>query len=163
MTEPLARELDLARLPERDKFLESIGFDSYADYLQSDLWHWIRGQLASVDLNQMCCCCGSTFGLVWHHRTYAPSVLVGNFARSVAEPVMHHKILFPIVRMCNTCHSILHTCGPGNWSWDDSLTYLIKENEQLVQIMVPKAVLERFLSYRAMLMTDSPSDDVPQF
>ena len=162
MTEPLARELDLARLPERDKFLDSIGFDSYADYLQSDLWHWIRGQLAAVDLNQMCCCCGSTFGLVWHHRTYAPSVLVGNFSRCTLESVMRHGILFPIVRMCNTCHSILHTCGPANWSWDDSLRSLIDRNEALVQLMVPNAVLDRFLTYRATLMTDTCTDDIPQ-
>lgn len=79
----------------RDSNLRLIGFETYADYLQSSVWDCLRSTLIQDDRYQSCLVCGSRSGLQWHHRTYEFPVLVGNFRSADAEP---------IVRLCTECH-----------------------------------------------------------
>lgn len=84
---------------ERDRTLQSIGFMSYADYLQSDLWDWLKTTLREDPTSKQCWCCKSPTGLVWHHRNYGIAVLIGNFSNS--PPV--------IIRLCSECHKAIHS------------------------------------------------------
>lgn len=84
---------------ERDKCLKLLGFESYSDYLSSDLWQFVRGSLKE---SRECCVCKSTTGLAWHHRSYEANVLVGNFSGDL------------IVRLCNDCHKAIHQ-RDGHW------------------------------------------------
>ena len=80
---------------ERDELLRQMGLSSYADYLKSDLWSWIRSQLKPAD----CIACGTSTGLSWHHCDYSLPILVGNYSRN------------EIVRVCNDCHRAIHSEG----------------------------------------------------
>jgi len=82
----------------RDLFCGQLGFATYQDYLVSDLWRHVTGNLFQCDEHKRCIVCASKTGLAWHHRTYAMPVLVGNFA----------SCSNPIVRMCNDCHKAIH-------------------------------------------------------
>lgn len=94
-----------AMLLERDEFLRECGFDSYSDYLTSDLWAWIISNLGEIDRFKTCCACKSTTGLVWHHNDYSPSVLVGNFSSESNE----------VVRLCRPCHRAVHYNSKGEF------------------------------------------------
>jgi hypothetical protein len=83
---------------QRDDVIRSIGFESYADYLQSALWEWVKTTLLDDPSSNRCLCCGSRTGLVWHHRDYRIELLVGNFSNW--PPI--------IVRLCNDCHRAIH-------------------------------------------------------
>lgn len=85
---------------ERDEALKIIGFDSYADYLASSLWEWIKSNLVNDASANECYCCKSRTGLAWHHRNYSMRVLVGNFSNS--PPV--------VIRLCSECHEAIHHC-----------------------------------------------------
>lgn len=88
---------------DRDSNLRLIGFESYEEYLSSDLWAFIRSRvLASIE--DRCECCHSTIGLCLHHRSYSMPVLVGNFSN-----VHRH-----IVRLCVECHRAVHS-EDGKW------------------------------------------------
>ena len=82
----------------RDESLRILKFDDYAEYLQSDLWAWIRSQLENDTSSTHCLCCRPTTGLVWHHQNYDIDVLVGNFTSNPP----------PIVRLCRPCHQAVH-------------------------------------------------------
>lgn len=79
----------------RDVNLRLMGFQSYADYLQSAVWEWVRSQLLQDERFASCLVCGSCSGLQWHHRTYSFPVLIGNFSSVDAGP---------IIRLCSECH-----------------------------------------------------------
>ena len=84
---------------DRDIALRALGFSDYSEYLQSDLWAWIRSQLMKHPSSSACVICGSGTGLVWHHLLYDISVLVGNFSSGI----------FPVVvRVCSACHKGIH-------------------------------------------------------
>ena len=59
----------------RDKALKNLGFASYRDYLNSDLWHSIRESVLQRD-NHLCVPCGKKATQV-HHMRYTHSVLKG--------------------------------------------------------------------------------------
>lgn len=85
---------------ERDANLRLMGFESYEEYLESDLWNWIRSRIL-ISVADKCECCLTTTGLSLHHRNYSLPVLCGNFSN------VHHKI----VRVCSECHRAIHTDG----------------------------------------------------
>lgn len=87
---------------ERDKNIKTLGFACYADYLQSDLWDWIKTCLKNGSV-AACECCKSTSGLAWHHREYSIPVLIGNFSNTGGDR--------PIVRVCAECHAAIHRSG----------------------------------------------------
>lgn len=87
---------------ERDESLRVLGFDAYEHYLTSDLWKHVKSNLK---YQRRCEICGSESGLAWHHREYSVPVLVGNFPTNSTSP---------IVRVCNSCHKIIHS-HDGNW------------------------------------------------
>lgn len=88
---------------QRDKHLAMMGFGSYADYLNSDLWFWIRKRflnshekrnLDSRVARQRCCwCCGSGFNLQIHHAEYSLQTLAGNLQSRDS-----------LVILCRCCH-----------------------------------------------------------
>ncbi len=86
---------------KRDEALRLLGFESYADYLQSDLWDWIRSNLKNEPASNECYCCRSKTGLSWHHKCYSLRVLVGNFSNCPAV----------VVRLCRECHYAIHREG----------------------------------------------------
>lgn len=107
---------------ERDAILKLIGFESYEQYLASDLWHWIRcSVLRSID--DKCECCLTTSGLCLHHRDYSLPVLCGNFSN------VHRKI----VRVCNECHLAIHSDGK---QWFD-----MQITDERFQVLVGRAPL----------------------
>jgi hypothetical protein len=105
---------------DRDVLLKACGFQAYTEYLESSLWDWIRSQLLLLPNSDKCICCKSTTGLVWHHRTYSPEVMVGNFT-SVDQP---------IVRLCNGCHKAIHFNGKLKQYLDD----LFEVDKRLLQL-----------------------------
>jgi len=98
----------------RDKILQEMGFLCYADYLQSDLWMWIR---STLDDPRECVCCGSRTGLCWHHREYTLPIMVGNFCECPAKFSKVTPLSGPIVRVCGECHRAIHF-GPDWHSMD---------------------------------------------
>lgn len=84
---------------DRDIALRALGFTDYSEYLQSDLWAWIRSQLMKDASSSSCVICGSGTGLVWHHLVYEIPVLVGNFSSGTFSSV---------VRICSACHRGVH-------------------------------------------------------
>lgn len=93
----------MSEFKARDEYLKLFKFSSYEEYLASDLWAWIRERLMASAGAAKCRCCKSTTGLVWHHTSYEPHVLVGNF--SVSEEA--------VVRVCSRCHSLIHFDSSG--------------------------------------------------
>jgi hypothetical protein len=139
-------------LTARDAFLESIGFDSYEIYLQSDLWNWIRSNLLLGEFSHLCCCCGTGVGLVWHHRSYSPAVMVGNFSNSPFGSIFEQQLMFPIVRICLPCHSCIHLRRPPEW--DQTLKQRLNDHERWIEDYVSPKILDRFFAYRATLVED---------
>lgn len=73
----------------RNQILASLGFPSYKDYLQSELWSRIRGQILDRD-NRTCDACKRPASHV-HHRKYTLENLSG-------------KSLGWMVSLCPRCH-----------------------------------------------------------
>lgn len=97
-------EIGAGLFGNRDKNVELLGFASYADYLQSDLWAWIRSQLMQQDNAKCCNACQSTLALGWHHTFYDLPTLAGNNPNKNT-----------ILRLCNDCHRVVHIRGDGVW------------------------------------------------
>lgn len=84
------RDSDLkACYTERNQILKSLGFVSYAEYLQSDLWSKIRARVLSAAGHRCHGCKGHANEV--HHRSYCLEVLVG-------------RNLAPLVAICRKCH-----------------------------------------------------------
>jgi hypothetical protein len=92
---------------ERDSVLRILGFDSYADYLKSDLWAWIREALMKLPEAKCCHCCKATTGLTWHHESYDIKLLIGNFA--------NRRQYKSILRLCSECHRVGHFLQDGTF------------------------------------------------
>lgn len=75
---------------QRDKYLKEIGFDSYKDYLKSDLWKKIREDVFKNKPNR-CHFCHATEGLQVHHRQYYRDILLGQNIK-------------PLEILCGKCH-----------------------------------------------------------
>lgn len=73
----------------RNRELRKLGFNSYAEYLASELWSNIRAKVLR-DKGRKCFCCGARADTV-HHQTYHVSVLNGKDRR-------------PLQPVCDGCH-----------------------------------------------------------
>lgn len=73
---------------KRARILEGLGFDSYADYLASDLWKSIRGRVLAR--SRQCRVCRRRASHV-HHERYTRAVLLG-------------ETLQFLVPLCGRCH-----------------------------------------------------------
>lgn len=76
---------------KRDKTLKNLGYDSYADYLRSGLWHGIRERLMGGGKAKMCQVCDQNFATEVHHLSYKAAVLLG-------------KNLSLLCLVCEHCH-----------------------------------------------------------
>lgn len=83
----------------RNEILLSIGFDSYAEYLKSDLWRVIR-RLAFVTLGKQCFHCGNSAEMI-HHGEYSHAVLLG-------------RSLHGLIPVCEKCHHDAEFSKSGN-------------------------------------------------
>lgn len=95
---------------ERDKLLATMGYPTYADYLKSGLWEWIKSQLAGLDWRK-CTWCNSKAGLVWHHTRYDLPTLCGNISFPDHNTRTERDELGkwpPFVRLCSDCHTRAH-------------------------------------------------------
>ncbi len=84
---------------QRNNNLKSLGYESYAAYLESDLWKSIRKRVLKRD-RHICFGCGKTACQV-HHRNYEIDVLQG-------------KSLGPLVSICHGCHESIELDRFGN-------------------------------------------------
>ncbi len=100
-------KLTNSEFQERDAVLKLFGFASYADYLKSDLWAWIREALMKLPESRFCRCCKTTTGLTWHHESYSLPVLIGNFS--------NRELFGSVVRLCNECHRAGHFFVDGEF------------------------------------------------
>jgi len=75
----------------RNETLLRLGFSSYDEYLQSDLWRRIRKKAMRAN-DRQCVLCGATATEV-HHTDYSEETLLGK----------NPDALLPL---CNTCHAI---------------------------------------------------------
>lgn len=78
----------------RNAILKSIGFDSYADYLNSDLWISLRERVYR-EKGRVCFLCGRSATQV-HHVGYGRKTLLGKKTGAL-KPVCggcHHAIEF---------------------------------------------------------------------
>ena len=80
----------------RERVLSAIGFASYEDYLQSDLWASIRLKVFQLK-GRKCCVCRDVATQV-HHKCYDAATLTGHSIKS----------LLPI---CKSCHDKAHEQG----------------------------------------------------
>lgn len=78
-----------SRYFHRNRVLNELGFDSYTDYLRSDLWKSIRSRVLAR-FRGKCQSCGATATEV-HHKHYSKSVLLGEH-------------IIGLTAICRACH-----------------------------------------------------------
>lgn len=78
---------------KRDRLLLELGYNSYGDYLSSDIWKRIR--IKFLAKNKVCYGCSSTSECV-HHRMYTEGNLLGETESGLVPlcQYCHHKIEF---------------------------------------------------------------------
>lgn len=81
---------------KRNQFLTRLGFNSYADYLSSELWASIRSRVYQTK-GRGCYCCPNPANQI-HHHAYDLATLRGTVLRS----------LFPV---CSKCHQKMEFFG----------------------------------------------------
>jgi ribosomal protein S14 len=74
---------------KRNRRLEKLGYESYEEYLQSNLWNSIRSRVMTRD-QQKCRICGGRASNV-HHWGYR-------------EPTLLGKCLLELWALCRKCH-----------------------------------------------------------
>ncbi len=84
---------------QRNHDLRTLGFATYADYLQSETWKAIRLRVLKRDLFRCYGCYGRACQV--HHRSYSANVLAG---RDTA----------PLVAICYPCHQSIELDRKGN-------------------------------------------------
>lgn len=82
---------------KRDRVLKLLGYSSYTEYLESELWAKIRAKVLNSN-NGKCRLCRDPATVV-HHRNYKPITMKG---------VGWKKSLIPL---CNKCHYRLEFDG----------------------------------------------------
>jgi hypothetical protein len=76
----------------RNALLVELGFQSYRDYVMSDLWKGIRARVMNLS-DRKCKACGKTATSV-HHRTYSRETLLG-------------ESIVDLVAICARCHKFI--------------------------------------------------------
>lgn len=83
----------------RDAIIQRMGFRSYAEYLNSDLWKSIRRRAMKKACRRCAVCKNDAFEV--HHNSYAESVLVG-------------FDISKLTCLCRTCHDLIEFDSNGN-------------------------------------------------
>lgn len=83
---------------DRTKVLSLLRFDSYLNYLASDLWRAIRKRV--MDLHSSECLLCDAIAECVHHMTYTHEVLLG-------------KRLNQLIPLCKACHKKIEFCPDG--------------------------------------------------
>ncbi len=83
----------------RSNTLRCIGFATYDDYLNSELWAGIRGVVLGT--HPLCAICGITRATQVHHQSYKKTVMLG-------------ENLKPLVPVCDTCHRKIEFTTTGH-------------------------------------------------
>jgi hypothetical protein len=95
--------------------LDELGFQTYEEYLRSDLWRETKSRYINSEYPHFCLVCGSkSFDL--HHRTYER---------------LGHEELYDLVPLCNPHHTALHKLLDQNpeLSVKDTYDYLARLND----------------------------------
>lgn len=92
----------------RDKVLLELGFESYAEYLKSDLWKRVRAKVFACRGNR-CWLCDQKATQV-HHKSYTRRILLGK----------KFKGLMPI---CGKCHLLIEFDGKQKTSLGQANQY----------------------------------------
>jgi len=82
------------------KRIEIMGFESYEEYLDSPLWHNIRGKIKKRFKNK-CQACGSKKKLNVHHTKYGYKILYGDSFKG-------------LYLLCQNCHKEVHLLKGNN-------------------------------------------------
>lgn len=85
---------------KRDKYLQEIGFNSYQEYLNSDLWKSIRIRVFKKK-GHICIGCNNQ-ATILHHQVYSKSALEGRKG--------HIDSILPI---CASCHNKIEFSKDG--------------------------------------------------
>lgn len=93
---------------ERDQALATLGFVSYAAYLESGLWRSIRSRVLERD-DRTCALCGKGAKQV-HHLDYGLSTLQGRRLRH-------------LVSICGPCHVAVEYDGDRKRSFEEALAF----------------------------------------
>lgn len=96
---------------DRNSILRTLGFGSYADYLYSDLWEWVRSRAIGRNGGR-CYCCDRKAECI-HHFKYTHENLSG-------------RALNWLMPLCKRCHNHGETYKDGSKVWE-----LEKVNERL--------------------------------
>ena len=105
---------------QRDEFLRSIGFASYSEYVDSELWKgWIRNEIEDGSYRWECVLCKKNSATIWHHQHYEAWLLVGSLAiTSATRDLLRGELAFhqfDLIKVCEFCHSIIHRGVDGEW------------------------------------------------
>jgi len=90
---------DFDAYKRRDEKLKKMGYGSYAEYLQSELWTKIRRKGFACK-GGTCVCCSRSANLL-HHRSYGIETLTG-------------KNIGSLIPMCKDCHDYIEFDQYGN-------------------------------------------------
>jgi 5-methylcytosine-specific restriction endonuclease McrA len=82
----------------RDELLKKLGYQSYAQYLTSELWKQIREKVLQ-EKGQTCTLCSSKATVI-HHNSYCEKALTGEYLTQ----------MFPL---CFKCHHIIEHTSDG--------------------------------------------------
>jgi 5-methylcytosine-specific restriction endonuclease McrA len=103
----------------RQKSLKRLGFDSYKDYLESDLWLKIKKKVYLFGKGK-CRYCGEKANIP-HHLKYDYLTLSGK----------KRQIKKNIVLICRKCHELEHKVEIQEWKKSKNISNHIKKEEQL--------------------------------
>ncbi len=96
--------------------LKRLGYDSYQQYLRSDLWKGIRAAVLPR-CGGVCCCCKVRQATTVHHGSYRTSVMVGH------EP----KCLIPL---CWKCHEAAEFLPDGTKATLDQANFRLQKMKE---------------------------------
>lgn len=92
---PKLKRKAIQQYAARNRRLKNFGYTSYAEYLKSDEWTWIKIKARSLGGKWLeCYCCGSKENIQYHHKRYGT---IGKGLR-----------LDCIVPVCRVCHYLIH-------------------------------------------------------
>lgn len=83
---------------QRNELLKEMGFSSYRDYLDSDLWREIKRKKLTKTVAVRCRICLRNNATTLHHTSYDQSVMTG-------------EDLEPLVPICRWCHKAIEFDG----------------------------------------------------
>jgi hypothetical protein len=91
-------QVDKQKIVSKIKFktiLKEKGFESYLEFLNSDLWKQLKSKMLNANIPYSCVCCGSKNLLQLHHRRYKKNDL------------LKLKIT-NLCWVCRSCHQEIH-------------------------------------------------------